>query len=51
MPTKPDKTTMNAAKVMRDNPNFSRDAVLAIINETPLLKEELLKAGLVKEVS
>lgn len=50
MPTKPDKITLNAAKVMKDNPNFAKDVVRTIINETPALRDELLKAGLVKEV-
>lgn len=50
MPTKPSTTIINASKVMKENPNFAKDVVRAIINETPALREELLKAGIVKEV-
>lgn len=51
MPTKPTTAEKNAAKVMKSNPNFGKDALEAIINETPVLHDALLQAGLVKEVN
>lgn len=50
MPIKPSATERGAYEAMRKNPNYGRDALEAIINETPELKEALLKAGLVVEV-
>lgn len=50
MPIKPSATERGAYEAMRKNPNYGRDALEAIINETPELKEALLKAGLVEEV-
>lgn len=51
MPTKPTATVINADKAMRENPNFGKDVLEAVINETPELKDALLKAGLVEEVA
>lgn len=48
MPTKPDN--LKAYEAMKKNPNFGKDALEAIINETPTLRDALLKAGLVTEV-
>lgn len=50
MPVKPTPSEINAAKAMRANPNFGHDVVEAIVNETPELKEALLREGLVEEV-
>ena len=50
MPTKPSAAEVGAYEAMRKNPNFGRDALEAIINETPELAEGLLRAGLVEEV-
>lgn len=50
MPTKPSTYEINAYQTMRSNPNFAKDAMEAIINETPQLAQALLDAGLVEEV-
>ena len=50
MPTKPNATVLGAMSAMEKNPDFGKDALEAIINETPELSEALLKAGLVEEV-
>lgn len=50
MPTKPTTTELKAAAAMRKNPNFGKSVLEAIINETPVLKDALLKAGLVEEI-
>ena len=50
MPIKPDMQTRGAAKAVAENSNFSRDALEAIINETPELRDALLREGLVEEV-
>lgn len=50
MPTKPRATELAAAAVMRKNPTFAKDALEAIINETPELRDALLAQGLVEEV-
>lgn len=50
MPTKPTAAELNAAKVMRANPNFGHDVLEAVINDTPELREALLREGLVEEV-
>lgn len=50
MPTKPSAVELGAHKAMQQNPNFAKDVLRAIINETPELSDALLKAGLVKEV-
>lgn len=49
MPTKPSNAEIMADAVMKSNPDFARQTVEAIINETPELKKALLDAGLVKE--
>lgn len=46
MPTKPSSEVINAAKVKLD----PREVLEVVINETPALREDLLKAGLVEEV-
>ena len=50
MPTKPSAVERGAYEAMKKNPTYGRDAREAIIHETPMLAEGLLKAGLVKEV-
>lgn len=50
MPTKPTQETLNAAETMRKNPDFAKDVLMAVINESAVLREALLKEGLVKEV-
>lgn len=50
MPTKPSAVERGAAEAMRKNPDFAKDALEAIINETPELRDALLAKGLVKEV-
>lgn len=50
MPIKPNEITMGAAKAMEQNPDFGKDALRTVINETPDLKNALLQAGLIKEV-
>lgn len=45
MPTKPTQEVINASK-KKINP---KDVVRAIINETPILRENALKAGVVFE--
>lgn len=50
MPIKPDETTLGAYKAMESNPNYGKDVLTAVINETPMLKDALLQAGLVEEV-
>lgn len=50
MPTKPSAVELGAAAAMRKNPNFGRDVLESIINETPELKQALLERGLVQEV-
>lgn len=46
MPTKPSAEVLNAAKV-KLNP---KEVLEVVINETPELRDDLLKAGLVEEV-
>lgn len=46
MPRKPDSTTIDAAKAKLD----PREVLQVIVNETPELRDALLKKGLVKEV-
>lgn len=46
VPTKPAAEVLNAAKV-KLNP---KEVLEVVINETPELREDLLKAGLVEEV-
>lgn len=46
VPTKPSSEVINAAKVKLD----PREVLEVVINETPALREDLLKAGLVEEV-
>lgn len=46
VPTKPDQDVIDAAKVKLD----PREVLEVVINETPALRGDLLKAGLVKEV-
>lgn len=46
VPTKPDQTVIDAAKVKLD----PREVLEVVINETPALRDDLLKAGLVEEV-
>lgn len=50
MPTKPSPMELKAAEVARNNPNFGKDCLEAVINEVPELKQALLKEGLVEEV-
>ncbi len=50
MPTKPSAVELGAAEAMRKNPDYAKDALEAIINETPELAEALLAEGLVEEV-
>lgn len=50
MPTKPTAAEIAAANTMRKDPEFSKHALEAIINDNPMLSEALLKAGLVEEV-
>lgn len=50
MPTKPSAVERGAAKAMEENPDFAKDALEAIINETPELRSALLARGLVEEV-
>ena len=47
MPTKPDMKTLNAHKAMKANPEFAKQMLKTIINETPELKEPLLARGLI----
>lgn len=49
MPTKPKQAELKAAEYARKNPDFAKDALRAIINETPELRDALLARGLVKE--
>lgn len=46
VPTKPTIEVINAAKVKLD----PREVLEVVINETPALRADLLKAGLVEEV-
>lgn len=46
VPTKPNSEVINAAKVKLD----PREVLEVVINETPALRDDLLKAGLVEEV-
>lgn len=46
VPTKPDQTVIDAAKVKLE----PREVLEVVINETPALRDDLLKAGLVEEV-
>lgn len=46
MPKQPDKLTIEASKKKLD----PKAVLSAVINETPELKEALLKAGLVEEI-
>jgi hypothetical protein len=50
MPIKPTEVELNAINVMKSDPDFSRRTIETIINETPVLKDALLEAGLVEEV-
>lgn len=50
MPIKPTEYELNAMKVMKSDPEFSKRTVETIINETPVLRDALLAAGLVEEV-
>lgn len=50
MPIRPERWELGAADVMRKNPNYGKDALEAIINEVPELRDALLAQGLVKEV-
>ena len=50
MPTKPAAVELGAAEAMRKNPSYAKDALEAIINETPELRDALIAKGLVKEV-
>ena len=50
MPTKPTQTELHAAEVARKNPDFGKDALEAVINEIPELRQGLLDQGLVVEV-
>lgn len=47
MPTKPDQMTLNAHKNMKSNPDFAKQMLKTIINETPELREPLLARGLI----
>lgn len=46
MPAKPSSEVINASKVKLD----PREVLEVVINETPALRDDLLKAGLVEEV-
>ena len=46
VPTKPSSEVINAAKGKLD----PREVLEVVINETPALRDDLLKAGLVEEV-
>lgn len=46
VPTKPTSEVINAAKVKLD----PREVLEVVINETPAMRDDLLKAGLVEEV-
>lgn len=46
MPRKPDQSTIDAAKAKLD----PREVLQVIVNETPELRDALLKQGLVEEV-
>ncbi len=50
MATKPSAEELGAAEAMRQNPNYGKDVLEAIINETPELAQSLLAQGLVEEV-
>lgn len=50
MPIKPSAVEVGAYEAMKKNPKYGKDAMEAIINETPMLKDALLAAGLVEEV-
>lgn len=50
MPIKPTEVELNAIKVMKSDPDFSKRTIETIINETPVLRDALLEAGLVEEV-
>lgn len=46
VPTKPTSEVINASKVKLD----PREVLEVVINETPAMRDDLLKAGLVEEV-
>lgn len=50
MAVKPDSKILKAYKSSKSNPNFGKDTLRAIINETPALKTALVEAGLVKVI-
>jgi hypothetical protein len=52
MPTKPDNAVMGAYENMTkaNKAEYGKQALEAIINETPVLRDGLLAAGLVEEV-
>lgn len=50
MPIKPDEITLGAKKAMEQNPDYGKDVLRVVINETPELRAALLEQGLIKEV-
>lgn len=50
MAIKPTAAELGAAKAMESNPNFGKDCLEAIINETPQLRDALVAEGLVEEI-
>lgn len=50
MATKPSEKTRKAYKKYKSNPNFGKDTLRTIINETPILKSSLIEAGLVNVI-
>lgn len=50
MVKKPTQYELNAHKIMQKDPDFGKNVLRTIINETPELKASLLEAGLVYEV-
>lgn len=50
MPTKPNPEVMQAYDKFKDDPKFSHDVVESIINDSPMMRQGLIDAGLVEEV-
>lgn len=50
MPVKPTKEQIEKSKKALDNPDFSKNALRATINDVPEIRDYLLAKGLVYEV-
>lgn len=50
MAVKPNEKVLKAFENRKKNPNFAKDTLRTIINETPALKTALVEAGLVTVV-